>query len=195
MPIEETFRPKFMRAVAVVVVGGVGALLAGVLVREGWAAALRDAGPLGLFGWAGWVLLWRPSLAVGRQGVVVRNPLRTVTIPWPAVRSLDTRYALTFTTAARRWTSYAATAPGRGSVRKLATSEVQVLGPVVDEDGTISAGDLPESDSGRAQLLVRRYWQDHRFADPDAREHAAWHVPAVALGVALLALTVAGALL
>jgi hypothetical protein len=191
----ETFRPKFTRVVAVLVIIGVLVLLADVLRVGGLSAAARDVGPLGLLAWAAWVALWRPALHVGEENVTVVNPLRTITVPWAAVRTIDTRYALTLTTAGGRWTSYAAPAPGRSSARKLARSERAALDrEVLDDDGAIRLGDLPESDSGRAHKLVRGYWQQHRFEDSSAREQVRWSASALAVGAVLLAATVASAL-
>jgi hypothetical protein len=205
MPSEVTFRPVFARLLAVVLVLGVVALLVDVYLVGGASAAARDVGPLGLFAWTIWLLLWRPALFVDQQGATIRNPLRTVTIPWAAVRSIDTRYALTVITYARRWTCWVAPASGRSAVRNLSESELKAMTPdVVDDDGTVRVGDMPDTDSGKAQLLLRSYWRrDQEAGDlgvgaggaggAEPVEQVRWHRGSILLGAVLLVATVAAA--
>ena len=44
-----------------------------------------------------WALFWRPQVQVSDGGVTVANILRTVHVPWPVLRSVDSKWSLTVT--------------------------------------------------------------------------------------------------
>ena len=52
-----------------------------------------------LVGGACWATFWRPRVEVSDAGVRVVNVTRTIDIPWPALRDVDTKWALTLDTA------------------------------------------------------------------------------------------------
>ena len=55
-----------------------------------------------------WAVLGRPCVEVSDGTVVLRNVLRTVTIPWPTVRRTEVGWSLVVHTTAGRWTAWAA---------------------------------------------------------------------------------------
>jgi hypothetical protein len=61
-------------------------------------------------------LFWRPAVVVDDAGVELRNLVRDVRVPWPALEVLDTRYTLTLHSGGRRYQSWAGAAPGRPSL-------------------------------------------------------------------------------
>jgi hypothetical protein len=61
-------------------------------------------------------LFWRPAVVVDDAGVELRNLVRDVRVPWPALEELDTRYTLTLHSGGRRYQSWAGAAPGRPSL-------------------------------------------------------------------------------
>lgn len=78
------------------VVVGVGAtvLLVDVLVRGGATDLLLTAPWLLLIVWVVWAFLASPSLRADDHGVSVRNPFRSTTAPWAAVREISLRWQI-----------------------------------------------------------------------------------------------------
>ncbi|MDJ0350167.1 PH domain-containing protein [Cryobacterium sp. PH29-G1] len=102
-----------------------------------------------------WEMLWRPTLQVDDQAVTIRNPLRTIVVPWAALVHVDTKFALTLYTPGRKFAVYCAPAPGRSLTsagRRKTTDPVPYL------TGAPRPGDLPSSESGEAAHLVRARW-------------------------------------
>jgi hypothetical protein len=119
------------------------------------------------------------------------NVTRTIEIPWPALTGIDTRYALTLTTAYGRFAAWAAPAPGAGTALRTAMRSR----PRAGADGGTSAtmGDVPGVASADAAEVVRRRWdrlRDQGFLDDPQLEFETapirWHwriaVAAVGLG-------------
>lgn len=101
-------RASVSLAVAMVVTGGVGVVLAAVAGPD----AVRVFGaPLALFALLGWAAFWRPHVEVSDGGVRVVNTFRSVHVPWPAITEVDGRYGLRLRTALGSVTSWAAPAP------------------------------------------------------------------------------------
>ena len=102
-----------------------------------------------------WEVLWRPDLKVSDTAVTIRNPLRTIVVPWAALVHVDTKFALTLYTPGRKFAVYCAPAPGRSltsSGRRKSTDRVPYV------SGSPRPGDLPGSESGEAAQLVRARW-------------------------------------
>ncbi|TFD68833.1 PH domain-containing protein [Cryobacterium ruanii] len=102
-----------------------------------------------------WEMLWRPDLRVSDTAVTIRNPLRTIVVPWAALVHVDTKFALTLYTPGRKFAVYCAPAPGRSLTsagRRKTTDPVPYL------TGAPRPGDLPGSESGEAAQLVRARW-------------------------------------
>ena len=102
-----------------------------------------------------WEVLWHPSLQVDDTAVTIRNPLRTIVVPWAALVHVDTKFALTLYTPGHKFAVYCAPAPGRSLTsagRRKTTDPVPYL------TGQPRPGDLPDSESGEAAQLVRARW-------------------------------------
>ncbi len=78
----------------VVVAAGVTALLIDALVRGGPVGTLLIAPWLLLVVWIVWAFMAAPLLRAGRGGLIVRNPIRTIEIPWNAVERFAFRWQL-----------------------------------------------------------------------------------------------------
>ncbi len=98
---------------------------------------------------------WRPVVTVSESGVVLRNVLRTVSIPWSALIHVDTRFALTLYTPGHRYAAWAAPAPGKGATLRASRAE-QPLGM---RSQAPRPGDLLGTDSGEAARIVRLGWE------------------------------------
>lgn len=179
------FRPR--SAIVVAVCWG--------LVTLAWAwFAVHDGGAIGLVrqlpGVAlaavlGYGVLLRPSVEVSPTGVVLRNVVRDVEVPWAALADVRTRFALTLvTTDGRHFAAWAAPAAGRHTDSALTVREVRALGLRPGDGGGGGEGedgcdgpDLPTasastaSHSGAVAAWIRREWQ--RSVEDDAAADAA----------------------
>jgi len=63
-------------------------LLADAAVRGSWGVVLIALGPVAAAVWVSWVATVRPCIRFDDDAVTVVNPLRTVRVPWPAVRAV-----------------------------------------------------------------------------------------------------------
>ena len=95
----EVVRPWYGRLLTVVIALICAAMVVIAVVQGGWA----DGAPMLpwalLVGGACWATFWRPRVEVSDAGVRVVNVTRTIRIPWPALRDVDTKWALTLDTA------------------------------------------------------------------------------------------------
>jgi len=197
---EVVFRPRFGQVLTVGFAVLSGVALVVTLVQDP-AAALRYAPAILLPTLLVWALFGRPAVVVHAGGVDLRNVTRTIELPWPSIRMIDTKYALTLHTDYGTYAAWAAPAPSRAQTIRAARDETANLpSSTFGPGGTVRPGDLAGSDSGQAAMYIRRRWEDLRDAghldDPRlerARPRVRWHVRTLlavaALGaLALLAL-------
>ena len=186
------FHSRFNQVLAIVVwlfsCGAVAAVLASDIRRTGEYLPLIAL--VALLAWAG---LWRPSVRVGEDAVTIVNTFSTVTVPWAALIQVETRYALTLVTPNGRYSATAAPAPGRLATA-LSRRDLSRAGSRVAADGSIRPGDLPNTDSGAAAILVRERWErlvaeervELGVAD-SVRPERRWHWAVIAIAAVLLA--------
>ncbi|GCE77862.1 PH domain-containing protein [Cellulomonas biazotea] len=194
------FRPGFGRglAVGVVVLCVVGAVTG--LVSDA-ATTLPYLPLLALVAVGAWAAYWRPAVIVTPAGVELRNVLRTVEIPWPAVQEVGTQYALTLRTPYGSYAAWAAPAPSAVRTgRAQAGDDRNLPSSTYGSGGSVRPGDLARTDSGDAAALVRRRWEEARDAglldDPrleHERPRVRWHTGTIA-AVAILLVASVGAL-
>lgn len=133
--------------------------LAGLVVAGG-PGALSGVWPLLLIAYLGWLLFWRPAVVVHDAGVTIENPFRAITVPWPALVQVDTRYALTLITPGRNYGAWAAPAPGIWGGRNARPEDLRGLpGSTYGPGNSVRPGDLKTTDSGQAAQLVRARWE------------------------------------
>ncbi|GAB2686007.1 hypothetical protein GCM10027194_19680 [Thalassiella azotivora] len=151
-------RPVLVRVLAAVV-WVLLALFAGLAVLEGAGQLAVTAPALVLVGAAAYALLWRPCVVVDDDAVTLVNVLRDVRVPFAALDVVDTRYALSLESGGRRWSAWAAPAPGRFSAMGLSRSEGAVVRHLgVDVEHGLRASSAPNTESGGAALLVQSRW-------------------------------------
>jgi len=155
---------------------------------------VRIAPALALVGVLGVVLFWLPSLTVGPDGIVVRNVLKTIEVPWSAVRTVDTKYSLVLETPEGRVSAWAAPSPGRHAAFVTRTAEVDRA--AATSLGNPRPGDLESTTSGAPALVIRRTLddliEDGGLGAPQPlheRRHWATIVLLVALGAAVVVST------
>jgi hypothetical protein len=137
-----------------------------VLVTVVWLVAAAAAGlrsllvqlpPVALLASLVYATCTRPLVAVGADGVLLRNVFRDVSVPWPALDAIDTRYALTLSAGGRRYAAWAAPASSRLSTARTTPADLRTVA-WNDADGPIPASATLRSDSGAAAALIRRFW-------------------------------------
>jgi hypothetical protein len=162
MPIRNT-EPVVLRARSAPWLTGMVWLIAAVSAASAWAshggAGLLQSWPLLAAAYVAWWLAWFPAVVVSDDGVTLRNPVRTVDVPWRSLVTVDTKYALTLVTASARYSAWSAPAPGLFGVQRAQPDHVRGLpettyGPA----GSVRPGDLSNSDSGTAAYYVRQRW-------------------------------------
>lgn len=190
------FHSRFNRVVAVIVwlvclVAMTAVLIAGVSKHWEYLPALV------LVAFFAWVGLWRPSVEVSDEAVQLVNVLSTVTIPWPAIIQVDTKFALTIVTPQGKFAATAAPAPSRLTT-VLSRRDVGRAKAQLGTDGRIKPGDLPNTDSGAAAILIRERWEQLKREDrieigiaDETKASIRWHIVTMVVGGLLLAATVA----
>ena len=156
-------------------------------VFAGWTDAALTAPWTALFALLCWAVFWRPRVVVSDAGVQLVNVSRTIFIAWPALHSIDTKWALTLVTAHGRFTAWGAPASGaRGAVLSMSRG--------ADEQ----AYDFVGGPAGEAAALIRERWDRLRAAghldDPRLerdRPQVRWHVETGLAVAALLAVGIA----
>lgn len=192
-----------MLAVGIAVLAAVAAVF--VLLEDGVAAMLTVWPWLALVLWVSWGMYWRPEVRVSDAGVRLVNVSRTIDVPWPALRSIDTKWALTLHTEWGRFRAWAAPAPGRAAMRREVRHNSTFATPLerrVPGMPANSAGrpaDLTSADSGAAAALVNTRWQRLRSAGylddavvEQAKAPVRWHWELLAGALVLTGLGVLG---
>lgn len=159
-----TLRSRFGRVLVIVVWAILVAFLVSLIVELNPNSLLRDTPLILLGGFGVWLLMWSPSVTIAPSGVTVRNLLRTNDISWPAIQTIDTRFALTLQTPAGKIVAWSAPAPSRFAALRATRTELADLPESSFAMGGIRPGDIPQTDSGLAALYVRRYWEQLRDA-------------------------------
>jgi hypothetical protein len=198
-PMNAVFRPTFGR-VLTAVIGAICVVAAVITLAEGGPSDLGRVAPwLALFAGGCWAAFWRPRVEVSDGGVRIVNVTRTIDVPWPAIKDIETKWALKVVTAYGEFSAWAAPAGGRGPARRASRIEnnllsrarvTEHLAPPTSLDG--AAGDAAE--------IVRGHWAALRAAghlDNPVLEHekapVRWHVETLAIGAALIVLGVIAA--
>lgn len=163
-------RPLFGRVVAVVIVGAVAVGL-GTLAVSRPVDALRIAWIPVFVAALSWATLWLPSVRISDDEVLVRNVFQTITVPWPAIRRVDTKWALTLVTEGLDVIAWAAPAPGRHTTSRMHSADAANLPASAYLGDTVRPGDVPRSDSGDAATVIRFHLEALRDR-PDAQPAA-----------------------
>ncbi|MCZ2404510.1 PH domain-containing protein [Paenarthrobacter sp. Z7-10] len=192
---EEVFRPRTSKVLALLlwVLAGVAVASSAGAGRAGWSGV-----PLALtVAFAGYWLFWLPKVKIDDDGVTLVNPVRTIRVPWAALITVDTKFALRLVTPHGSFTAWAAPAPGVMGSYRAKPADVQGLpGSTYGPAGSMRPGDLRNSDSGAAAYLVRTRWSGMVEAgriDVELTENAAINIDRhwLLLGIAgVLALAV-----
>lgn len=191
------YRPTLGRTMTAVAAVACLAVLIVVGVRIGFDESLAVLPWLVLAVGSCWATFVNPRVEVSDGGVRLVNVMRTIDIAWPAITAVDTRWMLTLQTDYGEFAAWAApmgtNAVGRMG-RAYRRGDLATVEAAHDPGRRIGIGDLPDTPSGAAALLIRRRWNDLRTAghlDDPRLEHrrppVRWHWPQVIVGATLAA--------
>lgn len=191
-----TYQPGSARGMTI----GVAAVAAVALVLtalDDAGAALRYLPAFGVVPAAVWAFYGRPAVIISDGGVALRNVLRTVDLPWPAIQRIETKYALTLETAYGPYNAWAAPVPGRTMAAHATRATMSHQPESAYAAGGLRPGDLAGTPSGDVAGYIRRRWEKLRDAghldDPRLerqRPVVRWHPGPLLLVVALVAASV-----
>lgn len=186
------FRPRtgMIMGIGAAVVSAVA--LVGLLLEVPFVEWIRIAPALVSVGVLGIVLFVLPSLTVSDNHITVRNVLRTIEVPWSAIRTVDTKYSLVLDTPDGKFSAWAAPSPGRQAAFVTRTAEVERAAAAGLQSPR--PGDLESTTSGAPAMMIRRTLDDFIEAGtlgaPEPvhiRRHTVTTVVLIALGVAVVA--------
>ncbi len=157
----ESFRPGFGRWLTVGF-AMVCALAAIASLGSDGASAMLSLWPwLALLTGGCWALFWQPCVRLDDDGIELVNVWHSVRVPWRSLVGVDTAWALTLVTAENRYRAWAAPAPGRSIMRGTEQPDTHRIRDAAI-GGEVRPGDLPQTDSGAAAVLVRKHWSAQR---------------------------------
>jgi hypothetical protein len=107
-----------------------------------------------------YLTMHRPYIVIGDEDILIVNPISTHRFSWLEIESIDTKYTMSVTVGERTINAWAAPATSRIAARKVHAADLRGLN--IDIAGTISPGDLPQSDSGVAAYYARVKWNAAR---------------------------------
>jgi hypothetical protein len=190
---EAVLRPLSGKVIAgVLILFAAGVLIAGT-VQIGIVRMLPYIPIPLLIGYVGWFAFWAPNVRVSPGEVVIDNPSREIRLEWAQIVRIDTKWALEVHTRQRRYTAWAAAAPGRHTAMRQTRAELKHLPEGSYLAGAVRPGDIPTSDSGAAAAAIRWQWEalrDGGFLDNARAEHAVPRTRIHWLRLAILAVLV-----
>lgn len=124
-------------------------LLIDAIVRGSWDTVGTFLPRLTLVGWIVFILLWRPAVIVGSEQVVIREILRTTTVPFAKITDIRLSTVVSITAIAPNGTTRTYrpwNAPGMPR-RKV--------------DSGLTGGTRPESVDNHPAFELLRRWENH----------------------------------
>lgn len=173
----ETFRPRLAPALAVAwyVLSAFGGW---DLVRRGEGRQITvGLAVLALITVLVYALAQRPAVIAGPSGVLLRNVLRDVWLPWHAVKKIETRWSLSLATEDRSYGSWAVT----GNANRARGWRTSGGTPATPKPAHEISWSIPD----RLEQLRRRGQHGERTGTVEVKP--AWPV-IVAMGVTVVAL-------
>ncbi|MGO2112402.1 MAG: hypothetical protein ACTH31_12385 [Pseudoclavibacter sp.] len=191
MSARVVLRPRFGLVVYAIVAIACLLALVPLAVMGSWGdlAAVAPI-PLVVLG-VGYVVFVAPAVAFDDRAVDVRNPLRTITVPYGRITGSTTRRGFTLVTDDGAVSAWAAPPPDRLTAERIEPTTELRRDPRVrrDDDGRVAVSAAPGSPSGDAAVtLADRLRGDSLGDGPDAPITRAWNVANIAvMGAAIVA--------
>lgn len=185
-----TFRTPMAR-VLTIGVAVVAVVAVAYFVSDGGLRELWRSGPTVLcIVVVTWALFWRPQVQVSDGGVTVANIVRTVHVPWPVLRTVDSKWSLTITAADVTVSAWAVPASsGMAARTRRPGSRASRDAP----DPLKSTGNADAAALAIAQRREALVEEGHLRAQPigTVGSRKTWNVPEVAAMAGSLVLAVA----
>ncbi|SMX71164.1 hypothetical protein [Brevibacterium antiquum] len=158
-------------------------LLTDAIMRGSWDTVGTFLPPLALVGWLVFILLWRPAVIVGSEQVVIREILRTTTVPFSNITDIRLSTVV----------SIMAIAPN-GAARTYRPWNAPGM-PRRKVDSGLTGGTRPESvDNHPAFELLRRWENQHQdsttAANPTGTTTTVWNLGVVGVTLVLILLDI-----
>lgn len=102
-----------------------------------------------------YLIFIHPKVIFSDEGLVIVNPLKTITIGWHEISEIDARFTMyvTHLPTGVKVHAFAAQAPGRYHSRNIHPNEIKGLR--IGDSTMIRAGESPRSNSGAATAIAR----------------------------------------
>lgn len=157
--MDKTFRPRSNYAWAVVSIMLIGLFVTNSLfVGENAGQSLFELGLSAVLAFVTYLVWLRPKLVIGKDAVLVVNPIHSVTIQYKDIVDFETKWALTIVHSNGRTTAWVA--PASGKRRWIADQTFRWYGSSVplSESQGVHTGSMSaslDSYSGQAAYLIR----------------------------------------
>ena len=171
-----TLRSVFSRVLVVAIAAFGAAVLISLAVSDPAGLARWGAITVAAVGWFA-AAFWWPAVEVNDRGVRIVNVLRTITIPWGAIRSVDAQWSLEITTEKGTYSAFAAPRGSGGMARLRARA------PQAERDQRLEESNPADG----AQLVIARH-----LAEVTRTDEPEQITPHTAMNAGLAVLTVAG---
>lgn len=172
--------------ITIVVWAFLALLLVDAIVRGSWNTVGAFLPHLALVGWLVFVLLWRPAVIVGSDHVVIREILRTTTVPFSNITDIRLSTVV----------SIMATAPN-GATRTYRPWNAPGM-PRRKIDSGLTGGTRPESVDNHPAFELLRRWESH---SPDSTTASGagitttvWNLGVLGVSLLLILLVIIGGL-
>jgi hypothetical protein len=164
----EIFRSKSSVIAAFIMYCIVLVMVFQTIFSSAFGDALLVAGIGGLIAYGFYLVLHRPRVEIGDEGIDIINPVWSYAIGWSDVQAIETRYTMSIQIADEIIYAWAAPAPGRYHSRKVHPSDIR--GMDLADTKSIRFGESPRSDSGVAAHLARTRWKNFPDASREFRK-------------------------
>jgi hypothetical protein len=160
----ERFREPAARGRAAVIVAVAAVVLVLLATSVPGAAVARIAPGVLLVAAIGWAAFWLPVLDVDADRLVVRNPLRTIEVPWGALSGVLVDWQLTLVASSRRVRVWALPhqRPRRSYMRggdvSPGTTTTELARDRIDEELTMRRGDAAPPAPAADAVGIRVRW-------------------------------------
>lgn len=194
-----TIASRTTRALSSIVIAVVLISIVVAVVKGG--IELWNIPPLAFIALVAWAVYWMPAVIVSYQNVVLRNVIRTITIPWTEVEQVDTRFGLGVVADGRTYRAWTGTTPWSRprrsdiqSARVMPGAE-RMVERLHAKEAEIVAENERVNRAGEATTIVAGRWDEIRAEGlleemTPGRVRVRWHIEIILAAAALIAVTV-----
>lgn len=179
-----TLRQRSGPIITIIVWAFLALLLLDAIVRGSWDTVGTFLPPFALIGWLVFVLLWRPAVIVDDNSVVIREILRTTTVPFAQITDIRLSTVVAIMTVAPNGSSRTFrpwNAPGMPR-RKI--------------DSGLTGGTRPESVENHPAFELLQRWETSEASAPGVKRpestSTVWNLGVLGVSLVLVLLIIVG---